>query len=340
MKKGTKICLLVGILLLALGLTITQIAHHRGESFNAAGWSFGSVGSVGSLNYDEKGYTVCTDGEERFPAKEVRELKLSWLSGSVSVERYDGRELVVRETASVSLREDECLRYKLSGGTLSILPCANKVGRLPEKQLTVLVPQSLTLSDLEADVSSASVTVRDLALDGAIRADSASGSLRVEDCRCAALELNSSSGSQHVLRTEVSGGVNADGASGSFTAEALRCGSLDVESGSGSKRIDELSCDTLRISSVSGSVRVSGLRCGKAAVSSTSGSVELAFSAAPERVDVESTSGSVTLAFPKGTGIDLDYDRTSGSLHGDVLYGDLPVNVDTTSGSLTIRYGE
>ena len=55
-------------------------------------------------------------------------------------------------------------------------------------------------------------------------------------------------------------------------------------------------------------------------------------------MDVETTSGSVELTFPKGTGIDLDYDRSTGSLHGDVIHGALPVEVETTSGSLTIRY--
>ena len=34
MKKGTKIALLIGILLLAFGLTVMQIARHRGEGFS------------------------------------------------------------------------------------------------------------------------------------------------------------------------------------------------------------------------------------------------------------------------------------------------------------------
>ena len=69
-----------------------------------------------------------------------------------------------------------------------------------------------------------------------------------------------------------------------------------------------------------------------------SGSVRLGFAAAPERVEVDSSSGSVTLSFPKGTGLDLDYDSGSGKLRGEVIYGDLPVKVDTGSGSLTIEY--
>ena len=335
MKKGTKIALLIGILLLAFGLTVMQIARHRGEGFS---FSVPVVSSVGTLNYDQKGYTVCTDGEESFSTNEVKELKLDWLSGSVTVERYDGKAVVVREKAAVRLEEDECLRWRLSGGTLSILPCANRVRTLPNKELTVLVPQGLTLKGVDADSTSASVRVSGLSVRDAIRADSISGSLYAEDCVCGSLSLNSTSGSQHILRADVSGNVDADSISGSFTAEDLRCGELDVDSTSGSHKISALSCGKLRLSSISGSQRVSGLDCREADASSTSGSVHLAFTAAPASVDVETTSGSVELTFPKGTGIDLDYDRSTGSLHGDVIHGALPVEVETTSGSLTIRY--
>lgn len=340
MKTWKKIVLLIGILLLAFGLTALQIAHHRGESFAAglAGLNGFGVNSRVHLDYDQKGYTVLKDGEESFSPGEVKALQIDWISGGVNVERWDGKELVVREKASAKLSEDECLRFRLSGGTLSILPCANKVRALPEKQLTVLVPQSLTLSELTADAASASVALRSLDVGGTVDLNSASGSLQLEDCRCAALELDSASGSRQVLRCEVRGAVETDSASGSFTAEELGCLSLNAGSTSGSLKIGALSCDTLKLSSVSGSQRVSGLECRTAESSSTSGSVRLDFAAAPAGVKVETTSGSVELTFPKGTGIDLDFDRTSGSLHGEVLRGPIPVDVETTSGSLTIRY--
>ena len=339
MKTWKKIVLLIGILLLAFGLTVLQIAHHRGDSFGA-GAPLISFNSSGSFDYDQKGYEICTDGEESFSAKDVRALRIDWLSGSVSVERYDGREVVVREEAPVRLTEDHCMRLKLSGGTLSILPCANKVRNLPEKQLTVLVPRSLTLSEVTADATSASVTLSGVEAAEDIRAYSLSGSLRVEDCRCFALDLDSTSGSQHVLRCEVKNAVEADSLSGSFTAEELVCLFLDADSSSGSLKADALSCDELRLSSISGSQRVSGLDCRTAEASSTSGSIRLGFAASPASVDVETTSGSVELTFPKGTNIDLVFDTTSGSLHGDSgrVRGGIPVDVETTSGSLTIRY--
>lgn len=68
MKTWKKILLLVGILLLALGVSVVKIARTRGENFIPT-VSFGTSGSFG---YDQKGYTVCTDGEESFAAKDVR----------------------------------------------------------------------------------------------------------------------------------------------------------------------------------------------------------------------------------------------------------------------------
>ena len=214
MKTGTKIFLLIGILLLALGLTILQIANHRGISFNAGLVRVPGIHTVSDLNYDQKGYTVLTDGEESFPAGEVRALKLDWNAGSVDVERYNGSTVLVREEAKRALKENECLRYKLSGGELSILPCANRVSNMPEKHLTVFIPQGLVLESLAVDVSSADVKVSGVETEKTILLESGSGALHAEDCRCAELSLESSSGEQRVLRTARSGANPAPAPSG------------------------------------------------------------------------------------------------------------------------------
>ena len=118
MKTWKKVLLLIAILLLALGATLTQLAHRRGDSY-LANLSFGVSGNYG---YDQKGYTVCRSGEADFAAKDVRAISLDWNAGSVTVERYSGSTVLVREEAKRALKEDECLRYKLSGGELSIQP--------------------------------------------------------------------------------------------------------------------------------------------------------------------------------------------------------------------------
>ena len=294
MKTGTKILLLIGILLLALGLTILQIANHRGISFNAGLVRVPGIDTVSDLSYDQKGYTVLTDGEESFPAGEVRTLKLDWSSGSVDVERYNGSTVLVREEAKRALKENECLRYKLSGGELSILPCANRVSNMPEKHLTVFIPQGLVLEGLAVDVSSADVKVSGV---------------------------------------EVGGELSSKSSSGDFQAENLVCAAADLKTTSGDKSIDGLLCDKLKLSASSGAIRGTALVCGFVESESSSGKVSLAFNAAPAGIKIETSSGDVTLTFPRGTGINLLFDSSSGKLGGELVRGDLPVDVETSSGT-------
>ena len=334
MKTWKKILLLVGILLLAFGVTVIKIARTRGESFLPAV----SVGSSGSFGYDQRGYTVCTDGEESFAEKDVRSLSLDWISGSVSVERWDGKDVVVREEADRALKEDQCMRWKLSNGELSILPCANKVSNMPEKHLTVRVPQSLVLEGVGVDVSSADVKLSGIDAKGEISLESSSGRLYAEDCRCADMRLESSSGVQSVLRTELSGELRSSSSSGGFAAETLACRALDVDSTSGVQSYSDLRCDSLEISASSGKIRGTELRCCSIKSESSSGSVTLAFAAAPAGIEIETSSGDVELILPKGTGINLLFDSSSGKFGGELVRGDLPIDVETSSGDLTIEY--
>ena len=334
MKTWKKILLLIGILLLALGVTITKIAYGRGDSFSAS-LSFGAPGTFG---YDQKDYIVCRSGEESFAARGIERLSIDWSSGSVDVERYNGSTVLVREEAKRALEENECLRYKLSDGELSILPCANRVSNLPEKHLTVFLPQGLVLEGLAVDVSSADVKVSGVETEKAILLESGSGTLQAEDCRCAELCLESGSGEQRVLRTEVGGVLRSESGSGDFRADNLVCTAVDIETNSGDQSIDGLLCDKLKLAASSGAIRGTALVCGFVESESSSGKVSLAFDAAPAGIEIETSSGDVTLTLPRGTGINLLFDSSSGKLGGELVRGDLPVVVETASGDLTIKY--
>ena len=334
MKTWKKILLLIGILLLALGITITKIAYGRGDSFSTS-LSFGGLGNFG---YDQKGYIVCRSGEESFAADGVERLSINWIAGSVDVERYNGSTVLVREEAMRALKESECLRYQLFDGELSILPCANHVGNMPEKHLTVFLPQGLVLEGLSADVSSAAVKVSGVETEKAILLESSSGALRAEDCRCAELRLESSSGEQHVLRTEVGGAFRSESSSGDVEVGSLVCAAADIETTSGDQSYDGLRCDSLKLSASSGAIRGTALSCGSVESESSSGKVSLAFAAAPAGIGIETSSGDVKLTLPRGTGINLLFDSSSGKLGGELVRGDLPIDVETSSGNLTIEY--
>ena len=294
MKTGTKIALLIGILFLALGATMCNIAYGRGErAFVRLRAEGGGV---------QAGYTLCLDGEESFSASGITRLSIEWTSGSVRIEPYDGDEILLRETASGTLQENEKMRWRLRGGELSVLSCGNSVGALvltPDKELTVLVPESFSPRELDLDSASADWDVRALSVKETLTVDTASGEVRIED---------------------------------------LRCDVLDIDTASGGIRLDKVSCDALDLDTASGSITADALACRDAETDTGSGDVSLAFSEAPKSVDADSMSGDVTLILPKGTGLKLDFDTASGKLHGDYESGPTLVSVDTASGDLTIKY--
>ena len=126
--------------------------------------------------------------------------------------------------------------------------------------------------------------------------------------------------------------------SGSVRIEDLRCAVLDIDTASGEIRLDKVSCDALDMDTASGSITADALACRDVETDTGSGDVSLAFSETPKSVDADSMSGDVTLILPKGTGLKLDFDTASGKLHGDYESGPTLVSVDTASGDLTIKY--
>lgn len=318
MKTYQRVILIIGIALLAVGATLINISYRRGERAELPSGGFGISLAPGTPS-DQKGYTVCTDGEESFDPAEVKKLDLDWVSGSVTVKEYDGKKLVVREEINGSATDRQRMRWRLKGGELNVIACASNINNLPKKDLIVLVPESMKTELLKVDVASADVEVSGLAVSGSIDIDSASGRISVEDCVCEKLLIDSASGAQSVRGCRVDGDLSADLASGEFVAE-------------------DIICDVLDIDGASGRITAAGLVCRKADIDTASGAVSLEFAKACEGVEIDTASAAVTLTFPAGTGLDIDFDSLSGKVKGDVKYGDLPVVVDTMSGNLTIKY--
>ena len=126
------------------------------------------------------------------------------------------------------------------------------------------------------------------------------------------LQLHTGSGS--VMATDVSGSLDVDTGSGSITVSTIR-GDLGVDTGSGSVTVRDVEGDEISVDTGSGGVRGGGLRAGTVHVDTGSGSINL------DAVD----SPDVAL----GTG--------SGSVELDLMRDVENLDVDTGSGSITIR---
>lgn len=78
----------------------------------------------------------------------IKNIRISWVGGAVSIAPYDGDAIAFSESALNTIAESHALRYALSNETLTIHYSAHSAGwnrpwwNFPKK-LTVQIPQSL-----------------------------------------------------------------------------------------------------------------------------------------------------------------------------------------------------
>lgn len=307
MKRSTWILALAAIAMIAAGVLLCGIAVAQGTDIRQLVEEGGlSVRFGDSQHAGDRGYTVCEEGEARFPMEGVCQLDVGWVAGQVEISVYDGDEIQVTETAARVLEENEKLRYQLNNGVLHLRYCTAGVSNLPAKTLTLLVPAALCLDELAVDVVSADVDIDSLAVDG---------------------------------------DINCDGVSGDVEMRGFACRHLHISTVSGEARLSG-AAERIEYSSTSGGMRAENLTAGcQVETDTVSGDIELSFAGCPGAVDGSSTSGEFTLRLPSDVGFQLDYDTVSGDLNCDFpglkdVYGDqalFRIDVSTTSGDLTIR---
>lgn len=97
-------------------------------------------------------------GDAAFAATEVRELGIDWMNDSVTVEAYDGTELVISETSDKALNDTTTMYHYLNAkGKLNIkfgkpgVRVKVKEMGIPDKHLLVRVPRTLHLGEVEVN---------------------------------------------------------------------------------------------------------------------------------------------------------------------------------------------
>ena len=149
----------------------------------------------------------------------IREIKIEWISGSVTVEPGDVQEITFSESGAATDRYK--MVWKQSGDKLVIQNCkdSNVVGfgiHIGEgsKDLTVIVPRGWVCNSLELDTASTDLTVRDMIIRE-MEIDSASGTAKFENCTVSSLDVDTASGG--VTFTGSLNELDFEAASASFT---------------------------------------------------------------------------------------------------------------------------
>lgn len=214
-----------------------------------------------------------------YEAQNITKIDIEWLSGSVLIQGYEGTSVQFGDDYSGN-QAKYMMTYDAKNERLTIsyadgfsLLALN----LPEKNLTVLVPQGL-IRELDITTASADVTV--------------------ENAQITDVEVETASGEIH-LQNLTARDVSATSASGDVTGSDLTATELSAElvSGKGSFSGDFQEVDT---ESVSGDVLIVAAELPRQMdCSSVSGGIEVQLSPSQTvTVSLESISGDLILDYP------------------------------------------
>ena len=206
------------------------------------------------------------------------------------------------------------------------------IGNIKSAELEISLPEKM-YNDVNIAVASGSMKASRLTSDN-MSVELASGSL---DLNVYAKNISFSAASGHGIFTNCT----------DMAAERIA-----VHTASGSQEVYGFRAAETEIGTASGKVTVSGIS-GAVDADVTSGSLYLVYDEWNDDLDIDLTSGKIDVQLPEGSGIDLDFERSSGGMSIDLdgthvslnkdssgSYGGSNVHkaeIDVTSGSVAIH---
>lgn len=128
-------------------------------------------------------------------ADEIKNIRIDWAAGSISITPGDVENILFSETQNLS--EEDRMVYSQQGDTLVIHFTGTQqifgVSIDAPKDLLITVPQDWICQELEIDAASASVHVTGLTIE-TVDFDGASGNFRFDGCHVGALDIDTASG--------------------------------------------------------------------------------------------------------------------------------------------------
>ena len=193
----------------------------RSEVFNEESWAYITSPDTGWIPAECVAQdTVNRTGSTGSASTEtIRDIKIEWISGSVTVEPGDVQEITFSESGAAT--DKYKMVWKQSGDKLVIQ--YSKDSNTPgfgihidkgSKDLDVTVPRGWVCDSLELETASADLTVCDMIIRE-MEIDSASGTANFENCTVSSLDVDTASGD--VTFTGSLSELDFEAASASFT---------------------------------------------------------------------------------------------------------------------------
>ena len=168
----------------------------------------------------------------------IDELSIDWASGSITIRPGDTDEILYEETGDFD--SANAMVAKVSGSKLTIQYCKDgsflkggfSFGGSLHKDLTITVPRDWVCRELEIDVASADLDIRDLTIQE-FDFDGASGRCTLTDCAVGEMSLDTASGD--VTFSGTLDTLDCDSASAKLQLELRNTPrSIDMDTASGS----------------------------------------------------------------------------------------------------------
>ena len=245
----------------------------------------------------------------------ISSINVDWVSGEIVLRPHDGNNIEITELSQRTLRDNERMSVTVSGDTLEIefldRRVANRIGRMPSKNLEILVPRTLSddLDSLDINSVSGHVDVYGMSITD-IDISTTSAGISLSNIISVTTELSSMSGIADISYSSsttldigtVSGRVSAAGA---FNTANLRStsGNISLNNTTVQSNAD--------IDTTSGTVELSGAFY-SVSTSSTSGRVSIRSIILPSSIGVDTVSGAITVTIPDEGSITVRHSSVSG----------------------------
>ena len=207
----------VGVALIGMMAVSGCKLHNTNDYENLMEHYMNKYGDVTLGNSKDAKYYVM--GGSTFAASDVSELNIDWVSGTVTIEAYDGTEVAISETSEDALTDSTTMHYYLeSDGTLNIrfgIPGMKAQGEnLPDKNLLVRVPRTLRLDEVEMNGLGRSIQM-DSVRCSTLEMNSVSRQITLNECEIKDIEVNSVSTNVEATFSKMPEDIELNNVSGS-----------------------------------------------------------------------------------------------------------------------------
>ena len=196
MKRKTKVILIIVICAVIAGAMLFTAGF-------VSGWETDSRGPSHNTNFNNELNPL---GQYSVPASGINSIEIEWVGGKVSVESYDGSEILLEESSSEKIDENNYLGFKVSEGTLEIIHHNNFLDvDLPrecnnhDKNLTIKIPQTLAsgLNEFDFESKDADLDITDVTASS-FSAETRNGSVTASDVNFHEIEMDTKNGNLNV----------------------------------------------------------------------------------------------------------------------------------------------